>query len=203
MGKIYEKIMENYKCLYHITEYSNIESILESQKILSLKSIENLNLKVNYVSSETSRSGDKTKNLDEYVRLAYTYQYDMIPAAIYYERLKNPAVILISPEIILNNDRVYFSNKNAASKDASIFSEEDEAVRNIDFNKTYRKRTYENSNLKDYKNARQAEVLIPKNVKKDYFIKIFVENGTDYSELEKYNIEIVQTNVIEQITRCD
>ena len=157
MGKIYDKLIGLNKNLVHVTDFSNLESILKNG-LLSLNELENQIIKAKYFSSDESRSIDKYFGLSKYVRLAYTVFYDMIPAAIYYKNLEKPVVILISPEV-LKFPGVKFTNKNAISNDADLYNE-DEIFDSLDFEKIYKHRDKDNYFLEEYKNARQSEILI-------------------------------------------
>lgn len=197
MGKIYDKLMIENKKLYHVTEFSNLESILKNG-LLSLDKLENQNIKVEYCSNQTSRDIDKYFGLSKYVRLAYTPFYDMIPAAIYYNNLKNPVVLSISPEV-LKFTGVKFTNKNAICNDAYL-SDEDEIFDSLDFEKIYLPRDSSNYKLEEYKNARQSEILIPQKIDIQYFNKIIIQTGIQYNLLNVYNINIVEYDIISYLS---
>lgn len=197
MGKIYDKLMIENKKLYHVTEFSNLESILKNG-LLSLDKLENQNIKVEYCSNQTSRDIDKYFGLSKYVRLAYTPFYDMIPAAIYYNNLKNPVVLLISPEI-LKLPGVKFTNKNAISNDAVLYNE-DEIFDSLDFKKIYAKRNKGNCSLEEYKNARQSEILVPQKIDMQYFDRIIIQTGIRTNLLNIYNIEIKKYDIINYLS---
>ena len=99
MGKIYDKLIELNRGLVHVTEFNNLESILENG-LLSLDELESQNMEVKYSSSQDSRNIDKHWGLSKYVRLAYTPFYDMLPKALHAGDLKNPVILLISPEVL-------------------------------------------------------------------------------------------------------
>ena len=197
MGKVYNKLIELNKNLFHVTEFSNLESILRNG-LLSLDELENQIIKAKYFSSDESRSIDKYFGLSKYVRLAYTAFYDMIPAAIYYKNLEKPVVILISPEV-LKLTGVKFTNKNAICNDEYL-SDEDEIFDYLDFEKIYLPRDSSNYKLEEYKNARQSEILIPQKIDIQYFNKIIIQTGIQCNLLNVYNINIEECDIISYLS---
>lgn len=194
MGKIYDKLIELNRGLVHVTEFNNLESILENG-LLSLDELENQNMEVKYSSSQDSRDIDKHWGLSKYVRLAYTPFYDMISARIgYYKTLKNPIILLISAEV-LKFTGIKFTNKNAICNDAILY-DEDEIFDTLDFEKIYLPRDTDNYNLEEYKNARQSEILIPQKIDIQYFNKIIIQTGIQYKSLNVYNISIMEYDII-------
>jgi len=188
MGKIYDKLIGLNKNLVHVTDFSNLESILKNG-LLSLDELENQIIKAKYFSSDKSRSIAKYFGLSKYVRLAYTAFYDMIPAAIYYKNLEKPVVILISPEV-LKFTGVKFTNKNAICNDFD----------SLDFEKIYLPRDSSNYKLEEYKNARQSEILIPQKIDIQHFNKIIIQTGIQYNLLNVYNINIVKYDIISYLS---
>ena len=91
---IYNNLIERGYSLYHVTEFDNLPSILKNG-LYSLKKLKEYEIEPKYISSENSRSIDSYQGLDKYVRLAYTYQYDMLAAATFQGILKNPIIIYI------------------------------------------------------------------------------------------------------------
>ena len=193
MGKVYNKLIELNKNLFHVTEFSNLESILQNG-LLSLDELENQKINPEYSSSQDSRNIDKYRGLSKYVRLAYTPFYDMIPKALYAGDLKNPIILLISPEV-LKLMGVKFTNKNAISNDTDLYNE-DEIFDSLDFEKIYTFRDRDNCSLVEYKNARQSEILILQKVDIQYFEKIIVQTGIQYNLLNIYNVKIKEDAVI-------
>ena len=123
----------------------------------------------------------KKKGLSDYARLAYTIQHDMIAAALYSGDLKNPAIIVIKPEI-LEMESIGFTTKNAISKDCIFYENEDEVFEKLDFKKIWKNR---NSNMisQDYKDARQSEILIEKKISLDYFSRVIIGEENDIEDL--------------------
>ncbi len=194
MGKVYNKLIELNKNLVHVTDFSNLESILKNG-LLSLDELKNRNIIAKYSSSDNSRDIDRQRTLSKYVRLAYTPFYDMISARIgYYKTLEKPIILSISPEV-LKFTGVKFTNKNAICNDAYL-SDEDEIFDSLDFEKIYKHRDKDNYFLEEYKNARQSEILIPQKIDIQYFNKIIIQTGIQYNLLNVYNINIVEYDII-------
>ena len=190
--------MKENKNLYHITEFSNLESILKNG-LLSLDELKNRNIIAKYCTSNNSRDIDRQRTLSKYVRLSYTPFYDMISARIgYYKTLENPIILLISPEV-LKFTGVKFTNKNAICNDAYL-SDEDEIFDSLDFKKIYLPRDSSNYKLEEYKNARQSEILIPQKIDIQYFNKIIIQTGIQYNLLNVYNINIVEYDIISYLS---
>lgn len=175
--------------LCHVTEFENIESILKNG-ILSLREINRNGMDVKYLSTENSRSIDCGCRMDVFVRLAYTPYYDMIPANVYYGYVENPIIICVHPNILREKKGIKYSDKNAVAQDAMIYNSEDSVYNHIDFDKTYTIRDRSNAGETEYKNARQAEVLIPNFIETKYIRKIVVDESMDISSLLKYGIKI-------------
>lgn len=198
MGKIYSELKKRGKMLCHITELKNIESILQNG-LLSLREVNRRGINVSYLSKKESRDIDSNRGRDRYVRLAYTPYYDMIPANIFREKQANPdtfsmqlAIICVHPDILMEKEGIMFSDKNAVANDVTIYYSENEVYPYIDFEKTYQIRKASNAgqDKEDYKNARQAEVMIPRCVELKYIRKIVVDESVDVSSLLRYGIEI-------------
>ena len=197
MGKVYNKLIELNKNLFHVTEFSNLESILRNG-LLSLDDLENQKINPEYSSSQNSRNIDKNSGLSKYVRLAYTPFYDMIPKALYDGDLKNPIILLISPEV-LKFKGVKFTNKNAISKDADLYNE-DEIFDSLDFEKIYAFRDRFNCSSKEYKDARQSEILVPQKIEIKYIKKVIIKKGMECNFLNNYDILKKEMDIIKLLS---
>lgn len=181
-----ELIAKNHK-LYHITEFDNLSSILKNG-LYSLKKIKESNINPKYISSEDSRSIDAYLGLDKYVRLAYTYQYDMLAAAIYNGTLQNPVIICIRPEILLDKINIKYTTMNAISNEAFLYSKNNNF--SIDFRKIYTNRSRDTMS-EEYKNARQSEILVEECVETSYIAGIVIPSNKEYINTIN-NIEIMK-----------
>jgi hypothetical protein ilyop_1056 len=197
MGKIYDKLIELNRGLVHVTEFNNLESILENG-LLSLDELESQNMEVKYSSSQDSRNIDKHWGLSKYVRLAYTPFYDMLPKALHAGDLKNPVILLISPEV-LKLTEVKFTIKNAISNDAILY-DEDKIFDLLDFEKIYTPRDRSNCSSKEYKNARQSEILVPKKIDVNYIEKVITKKGIECNFLNSYSILKEEMDIIKLLS---
>ncbi|ADO82837.1 DUF4433 domain-containing protein [Ilyobacter polytropus] len=199
MNRVYNFLRENNFNLLHITEFDNIKSILETGGLISLRKLEVENVCPKFMTSEASRSLDRCKGLDAYVRLAYTTWYDMIPTAVFYNNLKNPAVIIVNCELLNKKRDILFTTKNAVANDA-IYYKQNEIGDHINWEKVFSERNYDTQS-QEYKDARQSEVMVQDIVEKDYFVCIFVETGSDLKDLNGYGVEIKEDNIKSIINR--
>ena len=197
MGKIYDKLIMENRNLVHVTEFSNLESILKNG-LLSLDELENQSIMAECCSSNTSRDIDRHRTLSKYVRLAYTPFYDMIPKALHTGDLKNPIILLIYPEV-LKFTGVKFTNKNAISNDTDLYNE-DEIFDSLDFEKIYTFRDRFNCSSKEYKNARQSEILVPQKIDIKHIKKVIIKKGVECDFLNNYNIKKKEMDIIKLLS---
>ena len=196
-----EKIMKEKGIGYlHITAFDNLKSILETGELMSLKRIQESEIKPSYASSEDSRSIDRYKEIDKYVRLCLYQQNDFIVQSLRHGNLKNPAIIMIKREIINISDEVRITNMNAITNGALLYNLE-QVDGNLDYEKIWQPRSRGNWSDQIYKDARQSEVLIPNSISKDFFVRIYVEKGINISHLQKYGVEFEEMDIKERITK--
>lgn len=186
---IYNELIKRNHCLYHVTELENLPSILRNG-LCSLRYIKDNNIKAKYITSINSRIIDGYSGLDKYVRLAYTYQYDMLGLSVYNGNLKKPVILCIDPKILLKKPNIKYTTMNAIAGAAKIYSENDDFE--IDFQKIYTTRSY-GSLGKDYKDARQSEVLIKNCVETEYIKKIIIPMDEEVS-INIKNIIVTKKN---------
>ncbi len=191
---IYNNLIERGYSLYHVTEFDNLPSILKNG-LYSLKKLKEYEIEPKYISSENSRSIDSYQGLDKYVRLAYTYQYDMLAAATFQGILKNPIIIYIDPKILLDKSNIKYTTMNAISNDARLYSKNDNF--NIDFQKIYKIRSRDTL-TDEYKDARQSEVLIEEHIETLYIKKIKIPLNIEYTN-NINNIQIINEDTINLI----
>lgn len=150
--------------------------------LLSLKNINEQKINPKFITSEESRKKDKEKNIDKYVRLAYTVQYDMICREIWTQNLKNPSILCINPRILLEREDIRYTTMNALKEGAVIYTKDDEFF--IDFDKVFEKRGYSNCSDVLYKDARQSEVLVEDKIELEYIEHIGIESTNIIDDLE-------------------
>lgn len=190
LQQLYRIIMERKGYLIHVTEAANLPSILKYHAILSMNMLEKMSISPDFMSSDVSRELDRRNNTKDYVKLAFDESYPMFNSAIYYNRLKKPAIILIHPRIILEKP-VKIAPKNSASNDYFIISNlsEDEKIKLLDFDKIYRP-IYSWSEYQVLKNSKQAEILVKDSVPVTYFMKILVPHGYRIDRILSNNVPI-------------
>jgi len=107
--------------LYHFTDYSNLESILEKGGLYSWAYSERNNIEIKVQGGEEwSRDNDKINKLQDYVRLSYVKNHPMM--YVRSEVIKNPIVLKISSDVCFY-DETLFTNMNAVSKSKKVFSD--------------------------------------------------------------------------------
>ena len=196
--KILNEILSYNSYLYHVTEFSNLESILKNG-LLCDQEIKTNRIQVNYMTSESSRTMDNKLGSDYYVRLAYTLAYDMFSAKIYHNTLIDPVILLIDPEVILC-ENTKFTTSNGVLGGAKLCTAK-EVFSLLEFEKIYEKKTWDNREL--YKNERQSEVLILNNIPLCFISKVIVEEYKEYDHLEQYGIPISESNVKETLKKIE
>lgn len=120
----FEKILKknNITELYHITDSSNIDSIVCLSHLVSWDFAHRNGILINSPGgNELSRSLDLKKGLQNYVRLCFHPKLPMIYRAVNDGRMKDPWIIKIKPDVIYWKS-TKFSCFNANNKDAMISS---------------------------------------------------------------------------------
>lgn len=121
----YKDILDAYgiKKVYHFTDRSNVESIIRAGGLYSWGDCEKKGIQIPKPGGEVlSRSLDRRRNLQEYVRVSFTAQHPMMYVAMQEGRISNPVVLEIDPEVILWEESLY-SDSNATRNDAHIGGE--------------------------------------------------------------------------------
>ena len=145
--------------LYHFTDSSNVESIINSGYIYSNLELSRKGISPQYASSEDSRVADKRRGWDDYVRVSFVKNHPMMHVAMTCGRIRKPAVLEINPFVLLLPDTL-ISDRNALKTGARIGSSSNYLlnVRTELFTTNY-------FNLSpDERSFFQAEVLVPKRI---------------------------------------
>ena len=106
--------------LYHFTDRSNIQSIINNGGLYSWRACENRGITIPRPGgSETSRSLDSYRGLSNYVRLCFTRNHPMMYVAKNDGRISNPVVLEIDLSVA-GFDGTLFSDRNATKNGAKI-----------------------------------------------------------------------------------
>ena len=155
--------------LYHFTDRANLQSIKRHGALYSWHYCDNNNIPIPAPGGdELSRSLDRRYNLQNYVRVSFTRNHPMMYIALSQNRITNPVILEIDPEVILWKNSKY-ANKNATRNDVSIGSEVDD-FRKIRFDIV---RLNNHFDLEDSEKPYfQAEVLILEKIPIEFILNI-------------------------------
>ena len=116
--KIYEEYTNNIKeSLIHITPVSNLEKIFSCGEIFSPKLIEKNEINPVYITDEVSHILDFHRGTINYVKLAYSTEYDMFGTIL--DRIdEDLAIIKIKKDIIFDKkDSIQLSDRNSTKSE--------------------------------------------------------------------------------------
>lgn len=110
------------KKLYHFTDRDNLESIIKNGGLYSWADCDEKGIAIAKPGGEgLSRSLDARGGLQHYVRVGFVKKHPMMYAAMNEQRISNPVILEIDPEVIWWQDSLY-CNKNVTRNDASYGS---------------------------------------------------------------------------------
>lgn len=166
----------NISEVYHLTKLSNLNSIFDTDHLLSKKELQQRNINVEHSTNCLSQYLDDKKYLDDYIHFSFnSYQYNPnLCAFIKREPNTNFCILRLDIDSLAKIDGVKFSNINATDNDAIIFDDLDN-LRKLDFDTLTSKSipcSAPNFILESFKNNKrlkydftyktaQAEILIP------------------------------------------
>lgn len=146
--------------LFHFTDRDNLESIIKNGGLYSWKDCEEKGITIPKPGGggpgSTSWSLDERDGLEHYVRVSFTEQHPMMYVAMNENRISNPVILEIDPEVIYE-DSTRFSDRNATRNGARVGGGLDD-FRNIHF-KTVKARKHFDLDV-DEQPFYQAEVLV-------------------------------------------
>lgn len=143
--------------LYHFTDKTNIKSIIDNGGLYSWKACERKGITINRPGgSQTSRSLDSYRGLENYVRLSFTRKHPMMYVAQNDGRICNPVILEIDLSVARQSTTL-FSDRNATKNGAIVASGYD-GVKNIHFPTVTQDNHFDL--LSDEKEFYQAEVLV-------------------------------------------
>lgn len=107
------------KKLYHFTDRDNLESIIKNGGLYSWADCDEKGISIlKPGGGDLSRSLDARDGLQHYVRVSFVKDHPMMFVAMNEQRISNPVVLEIDPEVVWWQDSLY-CNKNVTRNDAS------------------------------------------------------------------------------------
>ncbi len=178
--------------LYHFTDISNVESILSDSGLSSWWACEQKGLSIPKPGgSAESRNLDSQRDLEDYVRLAFTRYHPMMFTAKVDHRIPHPVILEIAKDAV-DIDGTLFSDRNAATMRKGHKAKIDGGVKGAKrihydlFIHDYEKKYFQIIESKeDNKCFYQAEVLIRTHLPLNYILRISEIDGTLCSSLNK------------------
>ncbi len=108
--------------LYHFTDRDNLESIIKNGGLYSWADCQDKGITIcKPGGGELSRSLDRRDNLHHFVRVSFAAHHPMMYVAMNEERISNPVVLEIDPEVIYWKETKY-SDRNATKNGAKVGS---------------------------------------------------------------------------------
>lgn len=146
--------------LYHFTDFDNLESIIKNGGLLSWGDCRDKGITIPKPGGggpgSTSWSLDEKAGLEHYVRVSFTTQHPMMYVAMNEDRISNPVILEIDPEVIYDVD-TKFSHINATRREAQVGGELEDFKR-IHF-ESVKARTHFDLDI-DEQPYFQAEILV-------------------------------------------
>ncbi len=107
------------KKLYHFADRDNLESIIKNGGLYSWADCDEKGISIlKSGGGNLSRSLDARDGLQHYVRVSFVKDHPMMFVAMNEQRISNPVVLEIDPEVVWWQDSLY-CNKNVTRNDAS------------------------------------------------------------------------------------
>lgn len=155
--------------LYHFTDKSNIQSIINNGGLYSWKACDNKGIIIPRPGgSNTSRSLDSSRGLGNYVRLSFTRNHPMMYVAQNDGRISNPVVLEIKLSVA-NLSGTKFSDRNA-TKNGAIIANGYDGAKNIHFSAVKQSTHFDLPESE--KEFYQAEILVLEKVPLSYITNI-------------------------------
>lgn len=183
------------KKLYHFTDRDNLESIIKNGGLYSWADCDEKGIAIAKPGGEgLSRSLDARGGLQHYVRVGFVKKHPMMYAAMNEQRISNPVILEIDPEVIWWQDSLY-CNKNVTRNDASYGSSV-EHLKQIHFDTVLKNRYFDLA--EEEKPFYKAEVMVKNFIPLQYITNIGDFGYTIPSVSDKMQSKIPYTA---QITR--
>ncbi len=183
------------KKLYHFTDRDNLESIIKNGGLYSWADCDEKGITIPKPGGEgLSRSLDARDGLQHYVRVSFVKKHPMMYAAMNEQRISNPVILEIDPEVIWWQDSLY-CNKNVTRNDAS-YGGGVEHLRLVHFDTVLKSRFFDLA--EEEKPFYKAEVMVKNFIPLQYITNIGDFGYTIPSVSDKMQSKIPYTA---QITR--
>jgi hypothetical protein len=158
-----EAIIKKYNIdtIWHFTDKSNLESIIQNNGLFSLGELERRGIDIpSPGGNDWSHDADKVKGLHEYVHLAFIRNHPMLFRAKQDERIPNPVWLGIEADIILEKN-VRFCSDVSNKSGVAILSAED-AKAQVDFEVLFERLDWRDTQIKKRRqDAEKSEILVP------------------------------------------
>lgn len=159
----------NIKELYHFTDKANIKSIVKEGGLYSWDYCDKSQIHINYPGgNSSSRSLDKLKKSEDFVRLSIANDHPMKYIALREQRIHNPITLKIKPEVCYFEE-TKFSTMNANSSNTEIGNTLND-LKNINLDIT-RVPSYLDLSI-EQKPFFQAEILVKRWIPIDYITNL-------------------------------
>ena len=156
-------ILKKYKFdgIWHFTDKSNLDLIVENKGLLSLGELERRKINIPIPGgNEWSHDADRMKGVQEYVHLAFVDDHPMLYRAKQEGRIPNPIWLKIDSSILLDANVRYTSE--VSNKSGVPILQPEEAKEQIDIEVLFTRTDWRNPDIKARKQAAiKSEILIP------------------------------------------
>ena len=156
-------ILAKYKFdgIWHFTDRSNLELIIEHQGLLSLGELEKREIDIPVPGgNQWSHDADKINGVHEYVHLAFLDDHPMLFRAKQEGRIPDPVWLKIQSSILLE-ERVRFCTE-VSNKSGAVILEAEEAKEKIDFVVLFTYTDWRNPKIQERRQAAiKSEILVP------------------------------------------
>lgn len=106
--------------LYHFTDRDNLESIIRNGGLYSWADCESKSIGIKKPGGDDlSRHLDRRRGLQNFVRVSFVSEHPMMHVAKNYERISNPIILEIDPQVIYWQHTQY-ADRNAAKAEANV-----------------------------------------------------------------------------------
>ena len=155
--------------LYHFTDRDNLKSIIDNGGLYSWADCEAKGIQIPKPGGgDLSKSLDRRNNLQNYVRLSFTHEHPMMYSAMNNNRITNPVILEIDPEVIYDSETM-FADRNATRTGANVGSTFDD-FKKIHFSSVKARKHFDLD--ADEQPFFQAEVLVKNFIPLDKILNI-------------------------------